>query len=930
MKKGISCILVFAMIVSLAAMGLQPVTAVDIQEIGALWDDFSAGDGSSFTVTADSRVYIIADSEPAGDLLQTAQLIQRELKAQFPGFCSHLIWGAESYTRTGDVILSLDTASGIGAEGYRLSVTNTAARITASDADGLLYGANNLIKCFRAVGGNTISTFSGADTPDTKERTVQLDVARKYFTVEWICNFIRQMSWMGYNSLSLHFSEDGGFRGDLWDPAYYVEGEFEPENDFTWLCGSHLQSWVKDPYRNDPDAGKYLTTAELVQICEVAKEYHMDIIPSFDSPAHMDYITWKYEQHYKEDNSFSFQYKGTTYYAKDSYPAGSINYTGTTGADAPNKNYTTMEIRDGRSDYTRGKNAKAFVFSIYKDMADFFRVYAGSTKFSVGSDEVNLTPTYAWTYDFFPGYINELNTLLNNEGYTVRMYNDFLRADYVDQFADNIEIMYWDAPDNSYSTTMTVEQLLKDGRTLYNCINTNCYFVLRIHPNYITSTDVSDARSADCTGWTFNHSDEDSIYNEWYPANISEYTDFASRESEDVPANQLGGGYFLLWHDYAAVATQDEVWNGINAEGKWNVIDRMWSNTIKMWNADIDKTVSYDKFAAARDGFGDFPGYCDDCSEETELPAASDPLPATAADHSALAAALGNAMKENNGKYTTASYEAYSAAYQAAVVVHKNLDATQTQVDEAADRLLVATGNLKQLPAKTNITVEVYVNNRLVEAPEYAQASLAYSIVIPVRAGNILEKWDGCDAVQSADGSVTVSGNTEEENIRLKLYYTFTPNVQPLETLLTTEKVEDQGEYSDTSWAAYQSALSKAQALDAQACTDQSQIDIVVRELQAAKAGLVKEVEGAGILRLEKLSSYTSVGKYVGLRLTTAPDVMQIQVDGKTVISYYTDSVIDGQQVRVWIVYFLEEVAGEHTYYIRTETATESVQVTVK
>ena len=97
--------------------------------------------------------------------------------------------------------------------------------------DGLLYGANMLQKYFRAKGSKTLSGFIASDAPDTKERTVMLDCARKYYTKEWICNFIREISWMGYNTIELHFSEDGGFRMDFWDDKYYTDN-YIPANDF--------------------------------------------------------------------------------------------------------------------------------------------------------------------------------------------------------------------------------------------------------------------------------------------------------------------------------------------------------------------------------------------------------------------------------------------------------------------------------------------------------------------------------------------------------------------------------------------------------------------------------------------------------------------------------------------------------------------------
>ncbi len=631
-KRMIPILLVMCLLLGMIPSTIVPnkvgAAAGSASAVGALLDSYASANGYTYSLSSASRMYIVSSSQPTGELLQTVQLAQQQFSAD--GYSLDIVWGkTEDGAKDGDIVIKL--VSGIADEGYQMNVT-TKAQISASDTDGLLYGLNMLQKMIRNA-GTSISGFTAADAPDTKERTVHLDCARKYLTKNWICNFVRQMSWMGYNALQLHLSEDGGFRADFWDSAYYVEGEFEPKNDFSWLCGSHTQSWTHDSeltgvdYRVDPDAGKYLTTAELVEILETCKEYHIEVIPSFDSPSHMDYITWKFEQNYQDNNSYRFTYNDKPYKASDT--SGCINYSGRTGDSYPSwPYYTTMDIRDNT---TRGQMSQAFVFALYEDMADFFSCYAGSTKFNIGGDEVNLTNSNisgtAWSYSEFPGFVNELNGILNGKGYTCRMFNDFIKADYLSQFADNIEICFWLSPHNTIdnstrSETMTVAQMVADGRTLYNCINTNTYYVLRINDT------EGDARSEECRQWEFYHSDETHIYNEWYPADISAHGEY-SEDTADVSASQLGGGYFLIWNDYSAVNTEVEMWNGVYDAALrtgefYSLLDRMWSNSIKQWNSDINSKVTLANYATVRDSYGDFPGLgsgTSACSEATVLPA---------------------------------------------------------------------------------------------------------------------------------------------------------------------------------------------------------------------------------------------------------------------------------------------------------------------
>ncbi|MBQ8814938.1 MAG: family 20 glycosylhydrolase [Lachnospiraceae bacterium] len=869
-KKWIALSLAMILMLNSAALVGSAATP---EELGALLDSYASQSGT-FTLDTDSRILVISDGEPAGDLLQTVQLAQRQFAAAGkPGSeVMDIVWGPdESYAKSGDIVVKLDSGSGIGTEGYQLNVAETAA-VTASDADGLLYGLNMLLKFLNAY-GSSLSGFTAVDAPDTKERTVMLDTGRKYYTKEWICNFIRQISWMGYNTIELHFSEDGGFRADFWDPAYY-KGEFQPENDFTWLCGSHVQSWVKDPYRTDPDAGKYLTTAELVEILEVAKEYHIDVIPSFDSPAHMDYITWKFEQNYKSNSSYSFTYNGATY--KASSTSGCINYRGWTGDSSPTwPYYTTIDITDGTM-------AKAFVFALYEDIADFFKEYAGSTDFSIGADEVNLSNSAVkWDYSQFPGYVNELNQMLNGKGYTCRMFNDFIGSTTYNQssetavyeFDDNIEIMYWNSDFNPTTgewdepiwhvkffwenNTGSTDNWGDGGRIMYNCIQTNCYYVLRVAAS-TTDYPNMDARNPENYNWTFYGSNEEDIYNKWYPADISEkglYTEGAA----DVPADQLGGAYFLIWNDYASLNTEAEVWNDVKdntgtSSYVYSLFDRMWSNIIKMWNSDVNSSVSYSAFAAVRDTFGYFPGFTS-CSAAASMPAATAATQAYLADHSALNAALQGIIAEQ-GNYTDDSWSAYQAAVAAAEALRGKASATQAEVDAAVDALKAAEEALTE-----KVTVD-----------------------------------------------------------RTKL-----------QELLDAE-IAEQGSFTDDSWSVYQTALAAAKEIGAKEDAAQEEIDEAVAALTAAINALAVDPEESSI-EITLLRAAARKGKNIGMRIITAAGVETLTVTGNAqpVLCIGKDQTLDsGETIKVWLVYIPAVETGTFNYTVTAGAESATVTVTVK
>lgn len=884
MKNNLKKISAVIVAITLIAGTVLVTSASDASAFFALTDSYNALTGEEFTLSETSRVYIVSATEPEGDFLQTAELIRRKFSAMdvFKGKSGpELVWGPPAWYKNGDIVLRLDTTVNIPEEGYTLNVTD-AVQITAADTNGLIYGADTVIKLFRYMNTNTITGLEASDAPDTKQRVVMLDTGRKYYTAEWIKNFIRQLSWMGYNTLEFHFSEDGGFRADFWDPEYYTD-TYSPENDFSWLCGSHIQSWVKDPYRTDPDAGKYLTTQEIVEILRVAKEYHIDVIPSFDSPAHMDYITWKFEQNYKSNTSYSFTYGGTTY--KASSTKGCINYTGRTGDSAPSwPYYTTVDI-------TEGTMARAFVFALYEDIADFFKEYAGSTDFAIGADEVNLSSSYSpkWSYSQFPGYVNELNRMLNEKGYTCRMFNDFIGSTTYNQsssakavydFDDNIEIMYWNSdfdPNTGKwsepiwhvkffweTNTGTTDNWGDGGRTIYNCIQTNTYYVLRVAASN-TSYPNMDARNPVNYNWTFYHSTEEDIYNEWYPADISEKGNY-TEDAYDVPAEQLGGAYFLIWNDYAALNTESEVWNGVadntgTSNNIYSLFDRMWSNTIKMWNSDVNSTVTYTEFAEIRDNFGYFPGFTS-CSRQPDF---SNELPelsrAYLADHSELEKALADKIINGDPLYTDESYAAYEQAYADAEKINSKYEATQEDIANAIASLETAKNNLEIAIITDKTALENEVNNAIAQ----------------------------------------------------------------------------QDNYTDSTWAAYQTALNNAKTVLSKEDVTQEEIDTALTQLQKTKSELYVYIEGsAKIISIRKLNEITPLGKKVGLVIITSTDAedVTVELDGEIIsltMKRHNTQILSGEEVGVWMVDFIPDTTGTFNYTVKINgTVEETVEITVK
>ena len=634
---------------------------VDTSALGTLYDSFTADKNSNFALTENSKFYIVSENEikPANSVIETVQLAQSQYAVDdLPtGNALEVVWGKEQYAQAGDILIY--TSSSYADEEFRIVVSDR-ARIYAKDDRGVLYALNTLQKHFRLAESTAIKGFTLQDKPDTEERTVHLDVARKYLTKDWIVNYIKEMSWMGYNALELHFSEDGGLRADLWgDPSLYTSSN---GNNFSWTVGSRLQYWVKDCPDPDPTVygqSGYLTTAELVEICQVATQHNIEIIPSFDTPAHVDWLTWNHYNNYSAKGiTNTFNYGGQSY-TLPTY----INYRSSTTSDS---RWCCLDLGND--------TVQKFAFAMYADIAEFFSIHAGSTKFNIGGDEVGLTNTDTWNYADFYNYVNDLSAMLKGKGYTVRMYNDFLgRQKYINMLPSgttmptldkDIEIVIWtvDNPYNDSYGLATAKSWYDEGRTVYNGMNYWTYYVLR-YANTLASSNANykkDARDTTNTNWSFYCNDEVSVYSgvankysHWNPTLFDKATTLSNKYT--IWDDQLAGGYFMVWNDYAGLNTEVEMWNGVwdrsgsVNDGKYyySLIERMWSNAAKQWDWTAHDTA-FATFETLRDKMGFFPGY----------------VATTSGSHA-------NASESTRVPLTTVSNEAYRTSY---TVTFKNYD----------------------------------------------------------------------------------------------------------------------------------------------------------------------------------------------------------------------------------------------------------------
>lgn len=488
-----------------------------------------------------------------------------------------LVDGSAKAAGKQDLCLLLDSRLSVPEQGYRITVSGGRAIVSASDTDGLFYGCRDIIRQLLLSG----SVSDTETSPEAAERSVSLDCGRKYYTVDWIKQLIREMSWANMNALVLHFSEEMGFG---------IESK-----TYGWLAGRDGTLGTQAEAVTD---NRYLTQDEVAEIVRYAELYHVEIIPSLDSPGHLNYLVKRFNEQCAQKD-FTFTYAGKPYTAAAGSEIGNyFHYQGKTAIVQGTRNKAYSMGID-----LANETAAAFVKSLIEEYAVFFRSL-GCTKFDIGGDELlgwgtsidwtvskwkqlDHWKTYAQNraeaegkanyadavaYDTFMYYMNDLYELVTGLGYTsVRMWNDdaLRSADTgwkrVVELNPAIDIWYWTTGAN------TVHDYVNAGHSVYNILCDYNYYAL-------TYDFFKDTRSL------FTKSYADKIYSEWSP-----YV-FAPDASDHLPQGHAAvlGSAFAVWCDHPDLRTEAEVMT--------DILPMLRAHAAKAWNSDVSSKRTYAEF----------------------------------------------------------------------------------------------------------------------------------------------------------------------------------------------------------------------------------------------------------------------------------------------------------------------------------------------
>ena len=245
------------------------------------------------------------------------------------------------------------------------------------------------------------------------ENGIMLDVARKYYTVDEIKQYIDCLSGYDRTYIQLHFTDD--------------------ENvgiECTYLDQNKDNATESNGIYTNPATGKaFLTYDQVTELMNYAESKNVEFIPEIDVPAHM--------YGFRELSAIKFG---------DEYTNNMFRGSG--------EEVTNIDIVQPES--------MSFIMNLYDEYTEFF---SSCKHFCLGFDE------YTYRIDEKIPFINTMDDYLQSKGFITRIWNDSITLDNMANLNKDVEILYWIRINDSYASMI---DLANAG---FNCINCNNYYL---------------------------------------------------------------------------------------------------------------------------------------------------------------------------------------------------------------------------------------------------------------------------------------------------------------------------------------------------------------------------------------------------------------------------------------------------------------------
>ena len=174
----------------------------------------------------------------------------------------------EDEAKANDIVITFDAtkANELGEEGYYVTIEDQIV-IEAATEVALLYGGISISQILYQDATHTnIPKGIIRDYPQYSVRGGMMDVARKYFELDYIEEVGKYMAWFKMNTFHLHINEDSGLGGE-YSSSFVVESKKYPQLN-TYNQG---YVWSQEDYK---------------QMQKNLNDYGVQVVTEIDTPGH--------------------------------------------------------------------------------------------------------------------------------------------------------------------------------------------------------------------------------------------------------------------------------------------------------------------------------------------------------------------------------------------------------------------------------------------------------------------------------------------------------------------------------------------------------------------------------------------------------------------------------------------------------------------
>lgn len=389
------------------------------------------GRTGNFTLTDSSKI-VYADD----DLKSAADEMAADYE-DLTGKTITVVKGTSADVAAGDFFFAKteDTSLGLMKEGYLMDISDKIV-VTSETQTGAYWATRTILQALKQSDFTTIPQGITRDYPMYEVRGFILDVGRKTFTMDYLEQVVKEMSWYKMNDFQVHVNDNLIGLENKEDPMTAYSA-FRLEND-TIKKGGILRDAQGNPltvndqvleYEQDlTSTDLWYTKDEFRDFIQESRELGVNIVPEIDTPAHSLALT----------------------------------------KVLPELRHGTSGRQNDHLDLVDSyEQCLTFVQTIFGEyMQEDNPVFDEETIVHIGADEYNASSTA------YRKFVNDMIDYVEGTERKVRVWGSFTAAaEGEDINAEGVQINLWNF---GYAN---MDQMYEDGFDLINCNDGNYYIV---------------------------------------------------------------------------------------------------------------------------------------------------------------------------------------------------------------------------------------------------------------------------------------------------------------------------------------------------------------------------------------------------------------------------------------------------------------------